>query len=103
MSVLELKLTDALADEKLDIQFQESWSRLRSGRSGIEIFAYSVISDSGHMYECEVFMSDVGTICGYCQCPSRVICRHRKAVLANVLKNNPEFGKSVRGEENHVR
>lgn len=94
MSVLQLEQGDALPDEKLVLTFEADWSRMRSGHSGREVLAYSVKSDSGNIYETEVFLSDLGTICAFCSCPARVVCRHRKAVLADVLKRNPEFGKS---------
>lgn len=100
MSVVQMDKTDSLPDEKLDLQYQADWSRMRSANAGREIFAYSVISDSGKLYETEVFVSDLGTICSYCSCPARVVCRHQKAVLADVIEKNPEFGKSVvEGEE----
>lgn len=97
MSVLQLEPSDALPDDKLDLQWQQEWSRLRSGHSGREIFSYSVISDSGKMYESEVFVSDLNTICSYCNCLASEMgkrkCRHVRAVLADVLNRNPEFGK----------
>lgn len=92
MSVVTLQREDALPDEKLDLQFQSEWSAMRSAHSEREILAYSVISDSGNLYETEVFISDLGTICGYCNCPARVACRHAKAVLADVIQIHPEFG-----------
>lgn len=102
MSVLVLQREDALPDAGLDLQYQADWSAMRSTNAGREMFAYSVISDSGKMYETEIFISDLGTICAFCNCPSRVICRHRKAVLADVIEKNPEFGKSeVEGEDGH--
>lgn len=95
MSVLVLQREDALPDEKLELTYLPDWSAMRSAHSERQVFAYSVKSDSGNTYETECFISDLGTICAFCSCPSRVICRHRKAVLADVLSKNPEFGKSV--------
>jgi hypothetical protein len=92
MSVIELQLSDAQSDANLVIHFEEGWSRLRSGHSEREVFAYSVKSDSGKVYETEIFKSDIGSMCGYCACPARVVCRHLRAVLADLLERNPEFG-----------
>lgn len=92
MSVVVLTLEDALPDPLLDIQFQDEWSAMRSVHSEREVFAYSVISDSGKLYETEVFVSDLGTICGFCNCPARAVCRHMKAVLADVTDKHPNFG-----------
>lgn len=94
MSVLVLQRADALPDAGLDLQYQTDWSRMRSAHAEREVFAYIVISDSGNLYETEVFISDLGTICGFCNCAARVKCRHLKAVLADVIEKNPEFGKS---------
>lgn len=95
MSVLELQREDAQSDPLLELRFEADWSQMRSVHSEREVLAYSVKSDSGNIYETEVFVSDKGTICAYCSCPARVVCRHRKAVLADVLENNPEFGGSA--------
>lgn len=101
MSVLELQLSDALPDPKLELHFEEGWSALRSGHADREVLSYTVKSDSGKTYECEIFISDLGTICGYCACLARVKCRHLKSVLANALERNPEFGKGLfEGEKN---
>lgn len=104
MSVLQLELSDALSDPLLDIQYQAEWSAMRSGHSGREIFAYAVISDSGKLYEVEIFLSDKGDICSFCNCQASELgkkkCRHVRAVLADVIDRNPELGKSVvEGEE----
>lgn len=104
MSVLQLELTDALPDELLDLQYQAEWSRLRSGHSGREIFAYAVISDSGKLYETETFVSDLKTICGWCNCLASEMgkrkCRHVRAVLDDVLKRNPTFGETKEANDN---
>jgi len=92
MSVIQMDARDALADEKLELKYEPDWSAMRSAHSEREVFAYSVKSDSGNTYETEVFISDLGTICGYCNCPARVICRHIKAVLADVCEKQPTFG-----------
>lgn len=103
MSVLQLAHSDALPDEKLVLTFEEDWSRMRSGHSEREVLAYSVKSDSGQTYECEVFVSDLGTICAFCNCLASDLgqrkCRHVKAVLADVLSKNPEFGKVATGRD----
>jgi hypothetical protein len=95
MSVIELQVSDAQKDANLVIHFEEGWSRLRSGHSEREVFAYSVKSDSGKTYECEIFLSDLKTICAFCACAASELgqrkCRHVKAVLADVLQRNPEF------------
>lgn len=99
MSVLQLQPEDAKPDEKLDLQLQADWSQMRSAHAGRQVFAYAVISDSGKLYETEVFVSDLKTICGFCNCVGSELgknkCRHVKAVLADVIAKNPEFGKSV--------
>jgi len=98
MSVLTLQREDALPDPNLDIQFQPEWSALRSGRSGREILAYAVISDSSKLYETEIFLSDINTICSYCNCAASELgqkkCRHVRAVLADVLDRQPDFGET---------
>ncbi len=98
MSVLTLQREDALPDPGLDIQMQLEWSALRSGRSGREILAYAVISDSGKLYETEIFLSDTNAICGFCNCKrselSKQKCRHVRAVLADVLERQPDFGET---------
>lgn len=96
MSVLTLQREDALPDELLDLHHEEDWSRMRSANAGREVFAYSVKSNSGNTYETEIFVSDLGTICSFCSCPARVVCRHAKAVLYDVLKRNPDFGKEAK-------
>lgn len=95
MSVVQMDKTAAQADDKLDLQYQREQSRTRSAQADREIFAYAVISDSGNLYETEVFISDLGTICGYCNCPARVVCRHIKAVLADVIERKPDFGENA--------
>lgn len=105
MSVLILTPEDAQPDDGLDLQYQLEWSQLRSGRAEREIFAYAVISDSGKLYETELFLSDKGDICVFCNCAASEMggrrCRHVRAVLADVIDRNPELGKSVvEGEEN---
>jgi hypothetical protein len=99
VSVLELQLTDAVPDEKLDLEFLPDWSAMRSANSEREMFAYTVKSDSGNSYETEVFVSDLGSICGWCGCLASELgkrkCRHVRAVLADVMKRDPEFGKNV--------
>jgi hypothetical protein len=92
MSVLQLQRSDAQNDEKLTLTYQDDWSAMRSAHAEREVFAYEVGSDSGNTYETEVFISDLGTICGYCNCPARVVCRHIKAVLADVCQQRPQFG-----------
>jgi len=95
--VLELQLEDALPDKGLSLEYQSEWSRLRSGRAEREVFAYAVISDSGNFYESEIFLSDKGAICSFCNCVGSELgkkkCRHVRAVLADVLDRDPEFGK----------
>jgi len=103
MSVLTIKKEDALPDPNLDIQIQEDWSRMRSANAGREILAYSVISDSGKMYEAELFISDEFSMCGFCSCPARLPCRHLKAVLADVLDRQPDFGKEAERNETQRR
>jgi len=104
MSVLTLELEDALPDEKLEIQFLIDWSAMRSAHSEREVFAYSVKSDSGNIYETEVFLSDVGSICSFCSCAASELgkrkCRHVRAVLADLLERKPDFGLDLKGEEN---
>lgn len=99
MSVLKLQLTDALPDEKLTLHFEPEWSGMRSGRSDRQVFAYTVQSDSGNTYEAEVFINDSNAISGYCGCPAGSLgkkkCRHVRAVLADVLQRDPEFGKDA--------
>lgn len=99
MSVLVLQREDATPDAGLDLQYQADWSAMRSAHADREVFAYAVISDSGNLYETEVFVSDLDTICGFCNCLGAEMgkskCRHMKAVLADVIDKNPEFGKSV--------
>lgn len=92
MSVIQLEISDAQPDKLLIVTYEESWSRMRSGHSEREIFAYSVKSNSGNTYETELFLSDLNTICGFCSCPARVICRHLRAALAELLKRKPDFG-----------
>jgi SWIM zinc finger len=100
MSVLELDLSDALSDEKLSLQYQPEWSAMRSGHSGRQVFHYAVVSDSESLYETEVFLSDLNTICGFCNCKASELgnrkCRHVRAVLADVIEKKPEFGKDNR-------
>lgn len=97
MSVIELDLSDALSDEKLSLQYQPEWSAMRSAHSERQVFHYAVVSDSGSLYETEIFLSDLNTICGYCQCKASELglrkCRHVRAVLADVIEKKPEFGK----------
>jgi len=96
MSVITLQLSDATGDDKLVLVHLPDWSAMRSAHSEREVFAYSIKSDSGNTYETEVFVSDVGTICGFCSCKASELglkkCRHVKAVLADVLKRKPDFG-----------
>ena len=91
MSVLKLQPSDAQSDENLSLNYQPEWSAMRTGRTGLPVYHYAVISDSGKLYETEVLLGD-GQIWGYCACPSRVICRHLKTVLADVLERNPNLG-----------
>jgi hypothetical protein len=99
VSVLILELEDALPDEKLEIQFLTDWSAMRSAHSERQVFAYSVKSDSGQTYETEIFMSDVGSICSFCNCKASELgqrkCRHVRAVLADMLERKPDFGKEM--------
>ena len=96
MSVIQLEISDALNDENLSLQYQPEWSAMRSSHSGREVFHYAVVSDSGGLYETEIFQSDLNTICGFCNCKASELgnrkCRHVRAVLADVLKRKPDFG-----------
>lgn len=96
MSVLQLTRGDAQPDALLDIQFQEEWSAMRSAHSERQVFAYAVVSDSGKLYETEIFLSDIGTICSFCNCARSELgkkqCRHVRAVLADVINKKPDFG-----------
>ena len=98
MAVLQLDLSDAQSDDKLVLEFLPDWSAMRSAHSEREVFSYSVKSDSGNIYETELFMSDLNTICGFCGCKASELgqkkCRHLRAVLADVLEINPDFGES---------
>ena len=104
MSVLILELEDALPDEKLVLTFLEDWSAMRSSHSEREVFAYSVKSDSGQTYESEIFMSDLNTICSFCSCAASELgkrkCRHVRAVLADVIEKNADFGKEDKQDAN---
>jgi hypothetical protein len=95
MSVIQLELSDAQVDPLLVVTYLPDWSAMRSGHSEREIFAYSVRSDSGNIYETEIFLSDRNTICGFCGCPARLICRHLKAALADLLERVPTFGEKI--------
>lgn len=103
MSVLILELEDALPDEKLVLTHLDDWSAMRSSHSERQVFAYSVKSDSGQTYESEIFMSDLGTICGWCGCAASELgkrkCRHVRAVLADLLTQQPDFGKEVEQQQ----
>jgi hypothetical protein len=103
VSVLILELEDALPDEKLELQFLIDWSAMRSAHSEREVFAYSVKSDSGNIYETEIFMSDAGSICSFCNCKASELgqrkCRHVRAVLADLLTQQPDFGKEVEQQQ----
>ena len=103
MSVIELELLDALSDEKLSLHFQPEWSAMRSAHSEREVFHYAVVSDSGSLYETEIFQSDLNTICGFCNCKASELsarkCRHVRAVLADVLEKKPDFGKEKEHEK----
>jgi len=105
MAVLELDLSDALKDDNLTLIFQPDWSAMRSAHSEREVFAYSVKSDSGNVYETELFLSDLNTICSYCSCVGSELgkkkCRHVRAVLADVLDRDPEFGKMKEVQDAH--
>jgi hypothetical protein len=96
--VLELRLTDAQPDDRLVLAYQPEWSKMRTGRSATEIYHYSVISDSGKFYETELFINDSGRVCGYCACAARVVCRHLKACLADLIEIKPEFGQPKKEE-----
>jgi len=99
MSVLQLERSDAQSDDKLELTFLIDWSAMRSAHSEREVFAYEVKSDSGNTYETEIFLSDLGTICGFCNCLASEMgkrkCRHVKAALKDLLQRVPEFGQKV--------
>lgn len=103
MSVLQLELSDAQADDNLDIQFQQEWSAMRSAHSEREVFSYAVISDSGNLYETEIFLSDLNTICAFCNCKASELgkrkCRHMRAILADVRERKPDFGEASEANE----
>ena len=96
MSVITLQLSDATGDDKLVLVHLPDWSAMRSAHSEREVFAFSVKSDSGNIYETEIFVSDINTICAWCNCAASELgqkkCRHVKAVLADVLERKPDFG-----------
>ena len=93
MSVVTLQIEDAQPDPGLQIEHLVDWSAMRSANAERPVFAYSVKSDSGNVYETELFISDLKTMCGYCSCLSRVTCRHLRAALHDLLQREPEFGK----------
>lgn len=95
MSVLQLQRSDAQSDDKLVLTYQPDWSAMRSTHSEREVFAYETKSDSGNTYETELFISDLKTMCGYCSCPARVVCRHLKSALAELLERKPDFGRET--------
>ena len=95
MSVLQLQETDALSDDRLVITYDPEQSEIRSAQAERQVFAYAVDSDSGNTYETEILISDLQTVCGYCSCLARVVCRHLKAVLHDVRQREPTFGTSL--------
>ena len=90
--VVQITKAEAKPDPLLKIIRQDDWSAMRSAHSDREVFAYSCMSDSGNLYAIELFVSDLGAICGVCNCAAHAVCRHIKAALEDLLTREPTFG-----------
>ena len=76
-TVFELHDLQGKSHPDLIVTYQEDWSAMRSSRSGREVLAWSVGNKKTlGSYTTELFVNDHGVLCGVCNCPARLICKH---------------------------
>ena len=84
--VIDREVVTGSTDE-IEARYDPEWSAMRSGRAERQVFAYvAVNATKGNRYSCEIFENDNGELCCFCNCLSRVPCKH----LASCLKDYRE-------------
>jgi hypothetical protein len=84
----------AKAGESISALYDENWSKMRSGRACRTVFAYVALNETKqHRYTVELFEDDSGAPHAFCNCLSRVPCKHIYACLDELLtERQPNFG-----------
>lgn len=86
-------LAPSKSKDELEVAYDEAWSEMRSGRAGRQIYCYVVKNlTKGSAYSVELFEDANGVPHSFCNCPSRVVDKHQKAALLNLLQHVPTFG-----------
>lgn len=87
--------TPTKSKDKIDVQYDPDWSAMRTGRAERPMFCYVVrnLTKPEHgPYTVEFFEDDSGQPHGFCNCQAKVVCKHIKYALEDLLEAHPEFG-----------